>query len=394
MSGGTRSYEMASRLVAAGHHVTMITAATENQRADSVCWVSNEAGIQVQWLPVPYSNQMSYQERIRAFFYFACKSTLRAISIPADVIFATSTPLTIAVPGIAAKLWQRIPLVFEVRDLWPDLPIAVGALRDPFSKGIARLLEWLAYKSSVHIVTLSPGMAAGVIRRGIPASLVTVIPNGCDIDSFNVPQVRGNTIRDRLGLSPGQPLIVYAGAFGLINGVSYLVELAAAMLTIAPDVSFLLVGKGAEFNKVTQQARDLGVLNHNLWIWDAMPKTEIPDLLASATVATSLFIPLKPMWNNSANKFFDALAACKPIAINYGGWQADLLQETGSGIVLPPEDIDQAAKLLSVFIHDSERLQKASAAARELAYNRFARDLLAVQLESVLQDAVHRAGRR
>lgn len=389
MSGGTRSYEMARRLVAAGHQVEMIT--SRREAADDIArdWQeTEESGIHVHWLPVPYANTMSYRERIGAFFKFASGAARKAASLPADVVFATSTPLTIALPGIYAARRQGIPMVFEVRDLWPELPIAVGALRNPILKWAARCLEWIAYHASAHIVALSPGMAAGVMRRGIPAERITVIPNSSDVDSFEVPSERGATVRERLGLPSAQPLIVYTGTFGLVNGVGYLVELAAAMQAIAPEVRFLLVGQGAEAPKITQRAQELGVLNHTLWIWGPLPKSEMPDLLAAATVATSVFVPLKPMWNNSANKFFDALAAGKPVAINYGGWQADLLQETGAGIVLPPDDIEQAARLLADFVQDTARLQQAAAAARDLAHTRFSRDTLAAQLEAVLCDVV------
>ena len=387
-SGGTRSYEMARRLVAAGHQVEMITSKRDVTDSAARDWLkTEESGIHVHWLPVPYSNAMSYRARIGAFFKFAIGAARKAASMPADVVFATSTPLTIALPGIYAARRQGIPMVFEVRDLWPELPIAVGVLRNPVLKWAAWLLEWVAYHASAHIVALSPGMAEGVIRRGIPAERVTVIPNSSDVELFDVPPERGAAIRERLGLSPEQPLIVYTGTFGLINGVDYLVELAAAMREIAPEVRFLLVGKGAEVQKVTQRAQDLGVLNHNLWIWDAIPKIEMPDVLAAATIATSVVIPLEALNNNSANKFFDALAAGKPIAINHGGWQADLLRKTGAGIVLPPENVDQAALLLADFVQDTDRLQKASAAARKLAYTRFSRDILAAELEAVLRGA-------
>jgi glycosyltransferase involved in cell wall biosynthesis len=389
MSGSTRSYEMARRLVTAGHRVELITSKRDVIDSAARGWLeTEESGIHVHWLPVPYSNAMSYRERIDAFFKFAIGAARKAASLKADVVFATSTPLTIALPGIYAARRQGIPMVFEVRDLWPELPIAVGALRNPVLKWAARLLEWIAYHASAHIVALSPGMAEGVMQRGIPGERVTVIPNSSDVELFDVPPEREDVIRERLGLSPDQPLIVYTGTFGLINGVSYLVELAAAMREIAPEARFLLVGKGAEVPKVTQRARELGVLNHNLWIWGPVPKAEMPDVLAAATVATSVFVPLKPMWNNSANKFFDALAANKPIAINYGGWQADLLQETGAGIVLPPEDVGRSALLLADFVRDTDRLQKVSAAARDLAYTRFSRDILASELEAVLQGAV------
>ena len=386
--GGTRSYEMARRLVKAGHQVTLLTSSANlgSSWAPTEGWHSHQVeGIHVEVMRVAYSNEMTFKERIRAFVKFAAGASWHVRKFKADVVFATSTPLTIAFPGLAAKFWHRIPLIFEVRDLWPELPIAVGALRSPIAIKMAQLLEWVAYHASAHIVALSPGMAEGVIRCGIPASRVTVIPNSCDVTIFDVPQERGEVVRRRLGLATGQPLIVYTGTFGLINGVGYLVKVAAAMQSIDPEVRFLLVGSGADLEKVTRQAQELGVLGKNLWIWPPIPKMEMPNLLAAATVATSVFVPLKPMWNNSANKFFDALAAGKPVAINYGGWQADLLRETGAGIVLPSGDVTQAAQMLAGFLQDTKRLQKAAAAARELAYHRFARDTLAARLESVLR---------
>lgn len=392
-AGGTRSYEMARRLVAAGHVVTMVTtsAGLGDDWAPSGGWhMHNVEGIRVDVLRVPYSNLMPFAERLRAFFRFALAASWHIKDINADVVFATSTPLTIILPGLAARLWHRIPLVFEVRDLWPELPIAIGALRNPLAKLAASLLEWVAYHASAYIVALSPGMAAGVIRRGICASKVTVIPNSCDVDLFDVPPENGNWIRERLKLVPGQPLVVYTGTFGLINGVGYLVEVAAAMRTIAPEVGFLLVGTGAEVPKVTALAERLGVLNYNLWIWPPIPKAQVPDLLAAATVATSVFIPLEPMWNNSANKLFDALAAGKPIAINHGGWQAEILERTGAGIVLPPDDPKSAARKLAAYLHDPLTLNTAGGAALKLAHEVFNRDDMYQRLELLLRDAVHK----
>lgn len=348
----------------------------------------NIAGIPTVIIHVPYSNAMSFGQRIRAFFEFAWYASREAVCQKADVVFATSTPLTIAIPGVVARLRHRVPMVFEVRDLWPELPIAVGALKNPLARVAARWLEWVAYHSSAHIIALSPGMAEGVIRRGVSPDRVTVIPNSCDLDLFDVPPEHGYPIRASLKLAPEQPLIVYTGTFGLINGVEYLVDVAAAMRTLAPDAHFLLVGDGARREIVTQKARSAGVLGNNLTIWDPVPKVKLPAVMAAATVATSVFLPLKPMWNNSANKFFDALAAGRPIAINYGGWQADLLRETGAGIVLPPDDPVEAAHQLASFVHDGTRLRAASEASRHLARTRFDRDIAARQLESVLRSVV------
>ena len=387
-AGGTRSYEMARRLAARGHTVTAITssACLGDSWAPSAGWHAHELeGIHLEVVRVPYDNAMSFASRIRAFARFAALASLHVLKFKVDVVFATSTPLTIIIPALAARAWRRVPLVFEVRDLWPDLPIAMGALRHPLAKAAARCLEWIAYRASTHVVALSPGMARGVVRRGIPVSKVTVIPNACDMDLFDVPAERGRWVRDRLGIGPGQPLVVYAGTIGAINGAGYLVDVATAMRAVAPDVRFLIVGHGAEGGKVTAAAGRAGVLNDTLWIWPPMPKSQVPELLASATIAVSLFIPLEPMENNSANKFFDALAAGRPVAVNYGGWQADLLRENAAGIVLPADDPAKAAVALSEFLHDPARLAKASAASRRMANEMFHRDLLAARLAGILE---------
>lgn len=274
-------------------------------------------------------------------------------------------------------------MVFEVRDLWPEMPIAVGALNNPLLRMLARGLEWVTYHASAHIIALSPGMAEGVANRGITKDHITVIPNSCDIEFFNqISEPAG--IREKLGISMSMPLIIYAGAFGLLNDVDYLVDVAHHMSSINLDAHFLLVGNGVNRDAVSEKAKALGIYDKNLHIWDPMPKTAMPDLLAAATVVTSLFVPLEPMWKNSANKFFDGLAARKPIAINYGGWQADLLLETGAGIVMTPGDPQQGAQQLAEFIGDPERLQRASKAAFTLAETHFDRERMAQELENVL----------
>ena len=156
MAGGTRSFEMARRLVARGHEVHVVTA--RDAPGSRVWTYTQESGIDVHWCSVPYSNHMSYSRRIRAFAKFSRLAARRAASIEADVLFATSTPLSIVLPASYAARRQRIPMVFEVRDLWPELPIAVGALKNPLAIAAARWLERFAYRKATHVVALSPGM--------------------------------------------------------------------------------------------------------------------------------------------------------------------------------------------------------------------------------------------
>lgn len=384
MAGGTRSFEMARRLVNAGHEVHVVT--TWSKPTEKRGWYETvESGINVHWLPVPYSNALSYRDRIIAFMRFAFSSANKAASLNGDVIFATSTPLTIALPGIYASLWKRIPMVFEVRDLWPEIPIAIGVLRDPVSKGFARFLEWLAYHCSAHVVALSPGMAEGVIRRGIPESRVTVIPNSCDLELFDVPATYGDEFRAKHEWLGERPLVVYTGTLGFINGVEYFARLAKRVSEFDPEIRFLMVGEGKEERKVKETAESLEVLNRNFFMIPQIPKREMPYVLSAADVTTSFVINLKELWPNSANKFFDSLAAGKPIAINHEGWQADIIRRTGAGLVLDPVDIDKSAEFLFQAIKNKDWLKKAGMAARKLARDEFSRDELAQKLENVLK---------
>src|SRR5690554_1952766 len=170
MSGGTRSYEMARRMVAAGHEVYMVTSYREQDANRKGWFLTEEAGINVHWYPVPCSNHMGFVQRIKAFIAFALAARKKSVELDGDIIFATSTPLTIALPAVPASRKKKIPMVFEVRDLWPEMPIAVGALKNPLLRFAAHRLEHWAYHNAEAVVALSPGMKEGVLRTGYPAA--------------------------------------------------------------------------------------------------------------------------------------------------------------------------------------------------------------------------------
>jgi glycosyltransferase involved in cell wall biosynthesis len=388
MSGGTRSYEMSRRLVAMGHEVNLITSWREDDgRKD--WFTTEESGVQVHWLPVEYSNNMSYKERVQAFLRFALGSLARAASVPADLVFATSTPLTIAIPAVYAARCQSIPMVFEVRDLWPELPIAIGAIKSPIAKFLAKSLEGFAYSQSQSIIALSPGMRDGVVSSGYPSDKVYVIPNGADLDRLFPDQVARSRFRRKYGIAEDKILIVYTGTFGRINGVDYLVRLAERLKGNA-KAYFLMVGEGQQRNYVLDLANETNCLGCNVSILPPLPKSEIPDVLAAADIATSLFLPIPEMESNSANKFFDGLAAGCCMAINYGGWQADLLSSHGAGLQLS-RNIEEASNQLKDLLNNPDWIVDSGYRARKLAEKMFSRDQLAQKLEQVLASTYERS---
>ena len=391
MAGGTRSYEFARRLVHAGHNVQMITADTEGLHGTKRKWTqTREDGIHVHWLRLRYSNKLGYGKRMLSFARFAVAAAGKARRLGGDVVFATSTPLTVALPGVYASQMLRIPMVFEVRDLWPELPIALEALRNPLLIGIAKRLERFAYAHAARIIALSPGMRDGVVRTGFPADRIAVIPNASDTKLFSCSRDEGRSFLEQYISELPSRIVTYAGTLGLANGVGYLVKVAEIMRLLNPCVGFLIVGDGRERELIHGAAKKAGVLDRSLWMIPRVSKRDMPKVLAGSDIATSFVIDVPVMWNNSANKFFDTLAAGRPMAINHQGWQAELLERSGAGIVLPPNDARTAAEILARFLSSNERLEIASIAARQLAEQEFDRDLLFRRFHDVILEAAGR----
>jgi glycosyltransferase involved in cell wall biosynthesis len=389
MAGGLRAYEHARRLVAHGHTVHVITTdITPGKRA--LGWRhTNDDGVDVHWFSVPYSNTMSYARRIRAFAEFMVLAGAKAARLRADLVFATSTPLTVAVPGVLAARLRRVPFVFEVRDLWPEVPIDMGALRHPAARRLAGALATFAYRNAEEVIALSPGMAAGVEARR-PGTRTTVVPNAADLALFAVEPGAVRRFRAEHRWLGDRPLIVYTGALGAVNGVDYLVRAARRMRDLDPEVRFLIVGHGKEWDDTARLAAGYGLLDDTVQMWEKVPKAQLPVILGAATMSTSLVRPVRALWDNSANKFFDALAARRPIAINYGGWQADVLHESGAGLVLDPDDADAAAATLAHHVRDELWLKRARDAAYRVAVEQFSRDLLFERFEAVLNRSAAR----
>ena len=184
MSGGTRSYEMARRMVTWGHEVHMITSFREEGSGKSGWFTTEEAGIKVHWYPVPYSNHMGFSQRMKAFVAFALAARRKAIALDGDIIFATSTPLTIALPAVPASRKKKIPMVFEVRGLWPEMPIAVGALKKAMSELVVAVLDRLLPTNSIR--ELTQGIAPATVANPSSSSSIWSPHRGTESSSFSI----------------------------------------------------------------------------------------------------------------------------------------------------------------------------------------------------------------
>jgi glycosyltransferase involved in cell wall biosynthesis len=202
------------------------------------------------------------------------------------------------------------------------------------------------------------------------------------LELFQRNPAHGRAFRERMGIDDRKILVGYLGTLGRLNGVSYLVRIAAALKDDQRFV-FLTVGDGLEYERVTALARAEGVLGRNFLMLSQVPKMEVPALFSAVDIATSLFLPIPEMEANSANKFFDALAAGCCVAINYGGWHAQLLREADAGVRLDA-DPGRAATELQALADEPGRIQSAGLNARKLAEDKFSRDDLAAKIHAVL----------
>ena len=214
IGGGTRAYEFARRWVAAGHEVFVLCLDPEPRPANAPAgWRRTEVeGINVLSIPVQYSNSLSPKDRLKVFGEYAVSAAKLARKLHPDVIYATSTPLTIALPAIAATAGSSTPYVFEVRDVWPDVPIAMGYLENPVLRAAAKQLERAAYSRASHVVALAPGMKADIVAKGVPDSKVSVIPQGCDVGLFT--DADGSRVRAEHDWLRERQLVLYAGTMG------------------------------------------------------------------------------------------------------------------------------------------------------------------------------------
>lgn len=386
--GGTRSYEMARRWAAAGHDVQLVTSErTTHGVASSRTEVID--GITVHWLHVPYDNAMGVAARLRAFLTFAARSAALARRLNGDVVFATSTPLTIVLPALYATLGRRTRMVFEVRDLWPAVPIAMGALNNPVARRAALLLERLAYRRASRIVALSRDMATHILGLGQDPEKIVVASNASDLEMFDVPDDVGRKFKAGvLGLGD-VPLFVYCGTLGRANRVSYLVDIAVELRALESRAVIAIFGAGWERERIVEHARGAGVLGHTLLLHEPVPKQDLPKVLSAADMCISLFIPEPVLASNSANKYFDAMAASRPVAINYGGWQEEDVKRHGTGVTLPPYDAARAAQILDAWTKtppDAKKQQRLT--ARRLAEQEFSRDIIAERVLKTLIDSV------
>ena len=370
--GAIRSYHLARAMVAAGHEVVMIRAVNGEAAVELV------EGIRVWSLAVPYQNQMGPRARIQAFLRFLWQAW-RVMRSQQDVTlcYLSSTPLTVGLLGLWARWRRNWPYVFEVRDLWPEAPVQMGAV--PW-KPVQRLLYWLEkriYKGAAAIVALSPGMVAGV-KRVVPGATVHLVPNMADLAFFSDFPAKEEA--EKMVGWPSRFRLLYAGTVGRANDLEPMLRMAAAFP--AGTAELLVVGDGAERARLETLTAGWPQVR---WM-QPVSKDRIRLFHAASDAVLVSFGGQPVLETTSPNKLFDGLAAGRLVVVNVHGWLRQLVEESGCGLYVNPEQPVEAINQLKPYWEKPEKLALAQAAARRLAEERFSVELLAARVVKIVEE--------
>ena len=373
-STGTRSYEFSKSLVERGHDVTIICGSYWladtglNDRFNNGFRSGSVDGINIIEIDLNYSNSDGMIKRTFTFLKYIIAGTMIALKLRYDLIFATSTPLTVGIPAIILKLLKKnIPFIFEVRDLWPELPKAMGVINNPIILKVLDILENKIYHYSDACIGLAPGIIDG-IKIKVPNIRTIMIPNGCD--SYLIKN-------EILKKKKNNFIAAFTGAHGLANGLEYLLDVARILKNQGQDnIIIQFIGDGMVKQKLISEAEDDEL--HNCQFLDPMPKKQLFFHLKKNVDAGLMILKDIPEFYNgtSPNKFFDYLSLGLPIINNYPGWISGIIKKNNCGLVVSPNEPESCAASLIKLKTNPNIVKEMSKNGRFLAQNDFNRNRL------------------
>lgn len=359
----TRAYEMAKNWVRLGHNVTMLaefpnhpSGIIPSNYKGKLFERSNLEGIEVLRVWVKASPHKTFRNRMLFYLTFMVNAIIAGIFLARgkfNLLYATSPPLFVGGAALVLSYLKRIPMVFEVRDLWPESAIALGELTNHRAISMATQLEEMCYCRAVQVVVVTHGIYDRLIQRGSSPNKLIIIPNGANIDLFTFNKVGRDRIRRELGLVQDF-IAIYAGIHGLAQGLETIIE-TARLLQSNSKIHFLLIGDGPKKAELVTLANSYNL--PNLTILPEKPREQIPDYLSAADVA---LIPLKKaeiFKGALPSKIFDAWACERPVLLSIDGEARVVVESVSGGIFVPPEDPERMAEALVYLMNSPPKRQ-------------------------------------
>lgn len=380
---GTRVYEFTKRWVEAGHDVTVVTSvyAKSDIRATRFLEDQEYDGIKLKVINVGVDNRQSKMQRIWTFVEYMLVSCWYALTLKADVVIASSGPITTGFPGLVAHYLRGRKFVFEVRDLWPEVAVDLKVIDNKTLIKLAYWFEKRCYKAACHIIALSPGMKDDITRR-YGFTHITSVTNSANIELFSTPV----QMPELQGLE-AKKYAIYTGNIGMVNNSGWLYRAAKLMKERGrDDIKIVLVGEGQSRKELERRKAEDGL--DNFIMLGSVPKKELVALVQNAFVS---LVPLKGnkiLDTSSPNKFFESLAAGVPVIQNTGGWMKDFLDIHKVGYTLDPDNETELADLLTVLVAQPEMLLTMGEKAKVLAAEQFDKNILADKMLKAIMDSM------
>ncbi|NNF04407.1 MAG: glycosyltransferase family 4 protein [Rhodothermales bacterium] len=392
-----RLIEHARRWTADGHEVEVLTSNPNFPEGEIYDGYENRLvtdsvdGIDVVRVPMYVAENKGSFKRILSYVSFMISAWwyCRRTNEEPDLVVATSPQFFAGLGGYLISRRLGTPFVLEIRDLWPESIVAVGAMSRNAVIRMFERLEYFLYRKADHIVVVTDSFKRVISSNGIPANKISVLKNGFDVDSLAEPLDAAvlADYEETLGLR-GKFVVSYIGTIGMAHGVEIMVD--AAEKCTDPDILFMIVGTGAERAKLENLVSERKL--SNVLLVDKQPKEMVPYLLSLSSVSlvhlkkSALFKTVIP------SKIFEAMALRRPIILGVEGESRDIVEEAGAGIPITPEDADDLLSAVLRLREDSE-LYDSSAESGFRYVNQFHdRQKLAREYWSILEGTVASAG--
>jgi glycosyltransferase involved in cell wall biosynthesis len=378
MAGNGRSWAFARRWAQAGLRITLVASTAGHSIEGPFPRRELREGIEIWWVEAEYAQQMSFPRRIRAFFRFMTKAWRLCQRLPRpDALLAYTAPLSVAALGyVLARQWRR-PLLIELGDVWPDVPIGMGLIRPPVLAWALRKSAGIIYCAADQIFPFSPGMAEQLRAYGLPQEKICVVLNGAQLPPAPKPKPRARQ---------GPVQLLYSGTIGIANGLDQLLLAFAELERQQKPVQLTLLGSGNDLARVRDLAGRLGL--RGLQFLPEASYEEARRQMEAADIGVVCFAPHPVLAANSATKWYDYLAAGLPVVINYGGWQAEWLERWDCGRWAPPGDPAALAARIAELAGDAALRERMAANGLALARAEFDREALADKMLRKMQEVL------
>lgn len=382
---GTRSYEFSRRWSDSGHQVVMLTTTANlgKEELESASGILFKRffldGISICAVNIHYKQNMSFGHRCLAFILFSLAAAIYVlICKKPQIVYATSTPLTVGIPALFGKWIRGIPFVFEVRDQWPEIPIEMGFIQNKYVCRMLICLERLIYCDSAAIIALSEGIKKNICTM-LNNKKIFVFPNCADLELFS-PSVNGSAIREKYGWE-GKIVFLHPGAVGRVNNLEFIID-AAERMNGDKNALFVLLGEGSEKDRLQTAIKTKSL--KNIEILPAVQKHRVPEFIAACDIGMVIIGNHEILQNNSANKFFDILSSGKPVLLNYSGWQRDVIDTWNAGIGCRLCDLNEFIQAVRRLSSDGPLRRQMGVNSRMLAQRKYNRDTIAPSVLDIL----------